>query len=118
MSLETAEIKGLDVQDALRRLRGNVKLYTKLIGRFVDGSETQALRVSLDAGDLETAIRDAHTIKGAAANLSAEDIRAKALELETALKSGESVDESHKALFAEILALYANLKEQVTPHLQ
>ncbi|GHV37386.1 hypothetical protein FACS18949_17650 [Clostridia bacterium] len=120
MSLETAVIKGLDVEDALRRLRGNVKLYTKLVARFADGAELNALRASMEAGDIATATRDAHTIKGAAANLSAGDIREKALELESALKAlpeGGAVSAEHTALLDEIAALYANLKEELTPHL-
>ncbi|GHU88604.1 hypothetical protein FACS1894202_05010 [Clostridia bacterium] len=120
MSLETADIKGLNVEDALKRLRGNVKLYTKLVARFADGAELESLKTSLASGDLSAATRDAHTIKGAAANLSAEDIRVKAAELEAALKAlpeGGAIDAGHTAMCGELAALYASLKEQLAPHL-
>ncbi len=56
----------------------------------------QELAASLEAGDLETLVRTAHSLKGASANLAAERIRAVSEALEElgrdARKSGEGVE--------------------------
>jgi len=48
-----------------------------------------ALRRCLEAGEQAGAQREAHTLKGASANVSAEAIRAVAASLETVIKAGE-----------------------------
>jgi HPt (histidine-containing phosphotransfer) domain-containing protein len=52
--------------------------------------QLQALRETLKAGDVAGAARRAHTIKGSAANVGGEALRAVALQLEEALESGET----------------------------
>jgi len=81
-------IAGLDAADGLRRVAGNRKLYLKLLRQFVDqqaDTPTQ-LGEQLRAGDLATAERTAHTVKGIAANLSITEVQASAGALEKAIR--------------------------------
>lgn len=67
----------------------NRKAYRRLLERFVDSQQNFAatLEVALVAGDQQEAIRLAHTLKGVAGNLGAEDLQYWAGELETRLKA-------------------------------
>jgi HPt (histidine-containing phosphotransfer) domain-containing protein len=67
------DIPGLDLKNALARVGGSVKLLRKLILRF---GETQAsvmarIDAAMETHDVETAVREAHTVKGLAGNIGA-----------------------------------------------
>ena len=81
-------LEGIDVQDALSRLRLPWTVIHKMLIRFADGQPPlrDSLCEALDAGDFKAARRHAHSIVGAAANLSVEQLRVRAKELEIALK--------------------------------
>ena len=82
----------LDVTQAMRRVGGNGKLLRKLIGRFVETQFDAMTRIqaALDAGDIDTATREAHTTKGLAGNIGASQLLSLAGTVETALKHGET----------------------------
>jgi len=84
-------IAGVDTQTALRRTGGNPKRYEMLLRKFAETSAMQEIRNALAAGDAETAAREAHSLKGSAANLGATAVANAAAELETAIKSGGNV---------------------------
>jgi CheY-like chemotaxis protein/HPt (histidine-containing phosphotransfer) domain-containing protein len=75
----------------LKRLGGNKRLAEKLVRGFLADIPSQllSLRKHLDDGDATAARRQAHTLKGAAANLSAGSLRAAASDAEQAAMSGE-----------------------------
>jgi HPt (histidine-containing phosphotransfer) domain-containing protein len=54
--------------------------------------QIEALRSYLEAGDAEGAVRQAHTIKGASANVGGESLRATAFEMEKAARAGDLAD--------------------------
>ncbi|MBM4341680.1 MAG: Hpt domain-containing protein, partial [Deltaproteobacteria bacterium] len=64
-----------------------------------------------EAGDAAGAERQAHTIKGASANVGGERLRAVALELEQAGKAGDL--ESIKTRMDELAASFAELKDSI-----
>ena len=69
------------------------------------------LRKYLDAGDAEGAIRQAHTIKGASANVGGESVRAVALEMEKAAGAGDLANAA--AHLPELDARFARLRESM-----
>jgi HPt (histidine-containing phosphotransfer) domain-containing protein len=81
-----------------------------VIETFLDDvpKEIQKLRDSLAAGDMALVERQAHSIKGASANVGGEALRAVALEMEHAAKAGD-VDRVHACL-ARLDAEFARLK--------
>ncbi len=84
-------LPGVDFRDAMNRLGLPVDSIQKMILRFA-GSLAQMfkeLRESLDAKDDEAARRHAHSIAGAAGNLSADVLRRHAKTLELAIKFGQ-----------------------------
>jgi len=76
----------IDIDDALSRIGGNMSLYKKLLGRFVEGNHFEELERIIQSGDMEEAARQVHSIKGVSANLSLVKIRALSIELEQLIK--------------------------------
>jgi PAS domain S-box-containing protein len=79
-----------DEAGLLGRIMGNRALAAKLVKGFLLElpAQLQSLRRHLEEGDAPSARRGAHTIKGAAANLSAGTLRAAAYEAERAAAAG------------------------------
>jgi len=79
-----------DEQTLLRRVMGSRSTATKIVGAFLGEApgQIEALRRELESGNADDARRLAHTLKGAAANISAGALRAVALEAERAAREG------------------------------
>ncbi|MBF0293057.1 MAG: response regulator [Nitrospinae bacterium] len=85
-------IPGLEIDKALQRVGGSVKLLCKLINRF---TETQAnvmtrIKTAIENNDAETATREAHTVKGLAGNIGAVKMAECAVVVESMLIRGEA----------------------------
>lgn len=78
----------VNVEDGLKRVMNNPKLYTKLLAKFKEGNELNTLKAAVAEGDMEKAQIAAHTLKGIAANLSLMELQKQCLEIETQIKSG------------------------------
>ena len=80
---------GVDLQEGLGRVNGNARLYQKLLKDFVQNytSDTDGIKQAIAAHNMEQAGRLAHTLKGVAGNLSANEISRIAELLETALRT-------------------------------
>ena len=82
-----SELAGyIDLDDALSRIGGNMALYKKLLGRFLEGNHYDELENVLNGGNIEDALRQAHSLKGVSANLSLVKIHAYSIQLELLLK--------------------------------
>lgn len=68
------KLEGFDTELGLLRVNANEKLYRNLLVMFLDSNldAVQDIRANYLSGDLETAIRIAHTLKGVAGNLGHE----------------------------------------------
>jgi CheY-like chemotaxis protein len=88
---ELPEIEGLDAAAGLRRVGGNRDLYVRLLRRFAAGQAGAASRVreALAAGERAGAEREAHTVKGVAANLGLTALSDLAAALERAVHGGK-----------------------------
>ncbi|MCL2078514.1 MAG: Hpt domain-containing protein [Oscillospiraceae bacterium] len=84
----------IDVEDAVKRVGGNMDLFKRLLAQFMGGDHFQKLDEALDAGETEAAARLAHTLKGTGANLSLHKLSAAAAELEQNIKNGIDHTES------------------------
>ena len=85
-------LAGIDLDNGLKRVAGNKKLYLRLLRDFCkenEGFSTQINRALKDE-DIATACRLAHTLKGSAGNIGAVEMQEKALLLETAIENEEA----------------------------
>jgi len=89
-----AAIPGLDLAQGLRILRGHMERYQQLLRLFVTGhsNDMDSLLAHLRSGDLDTAKRLAHTLKGTAGNLGATHLSAQAAQLEKAISEPAEPD--------------------------
>lgn len=96
-------IAGLDPAAGLRRMEGDVELYTALLRDFA-ATERDAARTIADAlahGDRAGATRRAHTVKGLAGTFGAVRLQPAAQALEAALR-----DDAAAGTVAELLASF------------
>jgi CheY-like chemotaxis protein len=111
------EIEGLDIKGALGRVVGNEKLLRKLLGRFVQtqADVTERIKMSISTNDMETAIREAHTLKGLAGNIGASLLFGFAVELEKILKEGktDSFDSAIEILQVELSSLIKEISSVI-----
>jgi len=77
----------IDVNEGSKRVMNNIKLYTKLLAKFIDDKSMAQIETALADEDNEAARGAAHTIKGLAANLSLTELFKHSLEVETSIKS-------------------------------
>ena len=102
MSGLPSSLPGIDVAEGLARIGGNVTLYVKLLRKIAN--DTPAIRDRLSAaiveGDAVGAKEAAHSLKGAASNLSIVTLTEAAAQLEAA--AGQ---EDFSAMFSLLDAL-------------
>ena len=96
----TLEIAGIDTKSAIRRTGGNRRRYEALLRKFAESfeGEEKEIRAALGSGDTSTAARAAHSLKGAAANLGAGTLAEVAAKAETAIRTGQDVQEALHSL--------------------
>ena len=82
-----------DRASALQRLGGNQALLDRLLARFVNDHSDAAQQIiaAIESGDSPRAAREAHTLKGVAANLGAVLLASTAGAVEATLRQGEVV---------------------------
>lgn len=98
-------IPGLDVDNGLRRVAGNQKMYVRLLKQFIEHYEKVSTLIdeALKLGDRALAERTVHTVKGVAGNLGVSNVQTAAAELERCIRDHEPEEETMGALgeFAE-----------------
>lgn len=88
-------IPGLDVEAGLRTVGGLVDNLTRLLGRYgeLHGEDARLLREEVAGGEIETALRLAHSLKGTAGFLGLVAIQQLSGKLEAALREGAPPDQ-------------------------
>jgi PAS domain S-box-containing protein len=108
------EIADLDVTQGMLSLRNRLSTYVRLLGKYVESHDKDMAQVreQLAAGNYDDARRLAHSLKGVSATLGANEVRARALVLETAIKDrlgGEEIEACIAAVEEAWLPLAAAL---------
>ena len=108
-------IAGLDVESGLKRVRGKLASYARLLEIFARDhrDDVAILRMHLEAGEITDAQRLVHTLKGAAATLGAMALSQRAVDLELALReqaSPEDIETRIVAVEASLIPLLADIQ--------
>lgn len=112
---QLAAIPGLDIKNGIATMRGNPEKYVNLLHKFLKhhGNAPADIRAMLDHGDIPTALRQAHSLKGAAGSVGLEQLSTAAANLEKALR------ENHPAVeTAALLDAYSALHHELSSALQ
>ncbi len=112
-------IPGIDIATALKRMSGNDRLLNRLLLVFAENYADAAanIRNALAAGDVHTARRLTHTLKGISGNLSANDIFTATRDLESAIKknaAGEEIEEGLTKLENALIKVTSAIKSLKT----
>jgi len=87
-------VPGINVRAGLNRLGGSWILYKEILSQFAKNNIDLAdkIKAAIQQRQNKTAAGLAHTTKGVAANIGAEDVAVAAAELETAINWGDHAD--------------------------
>jgi two-component system sensor histidine kinase/response regulator len=109
---QLARADGIDVAAGLRAVRGRWSTYERLLQTFLrdHGGDGPLLSERLAAGDIDQALRVAHTLKGLAGTLGAGPLSTSAEQLERALRVG-AVDAAERSRL--VAAMCADLERFV-----
>ena len=101
------KIAGIDTSLGLKRIGGKRERYESLLRKFAgrQAGTAEAIRAALSVGDASTAEREAHSLKGAASTLGATALAEQAAKVETAIKTGQNVDEALEFLSHSLVAV-------------
>jgi two-component system sensor histidine kinase/response regulator len=102
-----ASVPGLDLTQSLKMANGNASRLQRYLRRFCDehSDDVQKIRQHAAQGQVDVALRMAHTLKGLLGTFGLQALHRLAAELETALRSENGQTE----------ALLARLGEQLAP---
>ncbi|MDO8786540.1 MAG: ATP-binding protein [Sulfuritalea sp.] len=104
-----ADVPGLDVEQGLAMVRGNMTKYVRLLGMFIDSHAYDAMKLAEKraSNDLEALKKLAHTLKGSAGNLGAATVSDAAAALHAALRNGSASNAIEPCCTTLIAALTA-----------
>jgi signal transduction histidine kinase/CheY-like chemotaxis protein len=103
-------LQGFDIEQGLKRMQGNRKLYRKLLLDFASnyGNAANEIHQALTAGDINQVHSLVHNIKGLAGNLSATGLQNAATAMDSSVKKtlsgGKQVPGDLDSIFAEMKA--------------
>jgi PAS domain S-box-containing protein len=99
---ELGSVPGIDVKTGMAAMRGKPEKYLNLLEKFLShhGEMPELLRQTINSGDNPTAMRHAHSLKGAAGSLGLNSLRSAAATLEAALRENRPADQTMPLLDA------------------
>ena len=102
---EPVAYPGLDTDSGLRNTAGRPAMYARMLRRFRDRYDDGAtpLRAHLDAGERDAAHRWAHSLKGLAQTIGADDVAAAAAHVDGIFKDGGTPDDDDLSRLAAAL---------------
>lgn len=104
---ECYEAMGGDYEDVFKRLMSEARI-KKFALMFKKDPSMSQLTQAMDAGDIETAFRAAHTLKGICANLGFKSLFEVSYEITEALRAGDM--EQAKVMWPGVQACYARVE--------
>jgi|GEM_PF-212886 len=112
------DVEGLDVKKALLHVNNNRALLQKLWHRFeqTQAKSIERIKKALEENQRDTAIREAHTLKGLAGNIGATKLFTSAQALESALKESLDVPTELKRSEEELEAVITHLRDAFKSH--
>lgn len=122
VDIKNMQIDGINISQALSRMAGKQKLFLNQLKRFVKSQNSfeEKILIHIKNSDLESAIREAHTLKSLCGNIGADLLFEKAKELESHLKE-KAFDDKYgdliKVIKTDLELLINNIKEAIATFL-
>lgn len=80
----------VDYENGIKRFAGNAMLYEKYLLKFRDDVHYETAKTAYEAGDFDTLLKEAHTLKGVAGTLGLTDIYQTCSNIVVALRGGRT----------------------------
>ena len=108
------EIKGVDVENGLKRVAGNKRLYRHLLTQFVQTQQLVDRRIAaaIESAEFGLAERLAHSLKGVAGNIGIKAVFTVAANLEKAIRNRDADLLAMTREFGVILSLQIQVIDQ------
>lgn len=87
MDLKNIDKTILDYEDVMARFMDNEMLLRRVLQKFAQDTSAARLKEALEQKDVEQAFREAHTLKGLAANMSMVELTQAASEMTELLRA-------------------------------
>lgn len=112
-----AALPVFDYDDFMERMDGDMELLKEVLEIFLEDAPNLmgALRLAIRGGDKDAMERAAHTLKGAAANISAKALQRLSSNMQEMIKKGEVVN--IEKLLGNMEAHYEALDKALRSHL-
>ena len=118
-SSELTATAGVDIADGLHRVGGNLRRYRAILRQYADdqAGTPAALRAALAAGDMKTAERLAHTLKGVSATLGIKPASEMAAVVEDRIRHErlEGIEDDVAAVEEATAAVIAGIRAALAP---
>ena len=108
MTVEQLKDFGCNVEEGLGRCMNNESFYLMLVNKFIATTDLSKLDNALKENDLETAFKEAHSLKGVCGNLSLTPLFNVASEMVEPLRIKTEMD--YAPLFNKLNDLFEQLK--------
>lgn len=107
---------GVDVDGGLKRINGNEKLYTKLLGSFVKAINTYSVSADFGDSEINEMIEKTHAIKGTSGNLSITPVYESYSKIVDLLRT-EKPEEAREIL-KQVLPVQEKIVECIKSHME
>ena len=108
MTVEQLKAIGCNTSEGLARCMNNEAFYLMLVNKFIATTDLSKLENALKSNDLDTAFKEAHSLKGVAGNLSLTPLFNVLIEMVEPLRNKEEKD--YLPLFSKLKDLFEQLK--------
>lgn len=114
--LEELKALGVNVDEGLKRINGNEKLYVKLLGSFTKSIKTYSVGTDFDAANCDEVIEKTHAIKGVSGNLSITPVFEAYTKIVDLLRGGNP--EEARTLLEKIIPVQEQIVECIEKHME
>ena len=112
--LDELQVFGADIQDGLKRFAGNAALYEKMLRKFPAAVEKLPVMSCFESGDIDSALANAHTLKGMTGNLSLTPLYEAYTDIVAMLRDGQT--EAARAMQERTEPVQADLVACIVKH--
>ncbi len=112
--LDELQVFDADIQDGLKRFAGNAALYEKMLKKFPAAAENLPVMSCFEAGDIDSALANAHTLKGMTGNLSLTPLYEAYTDIVAMLRDGQT--EAARAMQERIEPVQASIIECIAKY--
>lgn len=114
--LDELKALGVNVDEGLKRINGNEKLYIKLLGSFTKSIRTYSVGCDFDAANCDEVIEKTHAIKGVSGNLSITPVYEAYTKIVELLRAGNP--EEARALLEKIIPVQEQIVACIEKHME